>query len=141
MRKSGGGRFKSKMDGIQRAKRVWICDACNTWHRIKPNNKTCHCGSQDVLYFPSEIEAKRYPELKLLQRSGVISRLKTQVRFKCVVEKKLVCTYIADFVYNDKNGRIVVEDVKPKIFRTNEFRIKKNLFEAIYPYQITEVES
>lgn len=83
--------------------------------------------------FDSVKERRRYNELLLLQRAGKISELQTQVKFelipaqyetyerhsatgkrlkdgKYLVERS--CTYIADFVYKDKNGNTVVEDVK-----------------------------
>ena len=83
--------------------------------------------------FDSVKEYKRCLHLRTLQRAGVISDLQRQVKFELVpsqwepVErygrhgqrlkdgKKCVetaLTYVADFVYKDKEGNLVVEDVK-----------------------------
>lgn len=52
-----------------------------------------------------------------------------------VAEKK--CTYIADFVYKDKDGNEVVEDVKG--FRTDVYKIKKKMMRYRYGIEIQEV--
>lgn len=80
--------------------------------------------------FHSAKEASRYSQLLLLQRAGEIKGLELQPRYKLVVDGVLVTTYIADFRYKLKCGRLVIEDVKG--FRTDEYKIKKNLFEALH---------
>lgn len=82
--------------------------------------------------FDSQIEYRRWCELKLLQRAGRISDLKRQVKYELipsqrgkdgkVVEKSV--TYIADFVYKE-NGQEVVEDAKG--VRTDVYIIKRKL--------------
>lgn len=69
--------------------------------------------------FDSAKEAKRYAELKLMERAGLIRDLKCQVRYEIVPKqfknghKMQRADYIADFVYTDAGtGRQVVEDVK-----------------------------
>lgn len=80
--------------------------------------------------FDSKREYERWCELKLLQRTGEISRLQRQVRYNLVPMQRNRCRnerpvdYIADFVYV-KNGRTIVEDVKGK--RTPEYIIKRKL--------------
>jgi len=88
--------------------------------------------------FDSKAEARRYQQLILLQRAGVISGLELQPPFELQAkfrgaDGKMVraITYIADFQYNE-NGRVVVEDVKGKL--TDVFRIKKKLFNEVYPH-------
>ena len=88
--------------------------------------------------FDSKAEARRYQQLVLLQRAGVISGLKLQPPFELQAkfrgtDGKMVraITYIADFQYNE-NGRVVVEDVKGK--QTDVFKIKKKLFNEVYPH-------
>lgn len=99
--------------------------------------------------FDSLKEAGRYQELKLLERTGKITDLQRQVSFELipaqrdgrgkVVEKK--CSYIADFVYQEKerNGEshIVVEDVKGK--KTEVYKIKKKLMLHVQGIRIKEV--
>jgi hypothetical protein len=71
----------------------------------------------DNIRFHSHKEAKRYAELKLLQRAKLISDLHWQVAYALSVtnlatgELLTVGTYIADFTYTEQ-GRHIVEDVK-----------------------------
>lgn len=71
-----------------------------------------------LMHFDSKREASRYMDLWLMQRTGEIRNLRTQVRYELlpkqvnadgVTERKL--EYMADFVY-EKNGETVVEDSK-----------------------------
>lgn len=85
----------------------------------------------DGITFDSLKEANRWKELKLMERAGEITDLRRQVKFKLiptirepvnqmgsqgvfkkgkVVERE--CSYVADFVYKNKLGFEVVEDVK-----------------------------
>lgn len=99
----------------------------------------------DGITFPSKHEARRYIELKYMERAGLISGLQLQRRFTLlgaqkdetgkVIERPL--TYVADFVYKDQSGRTIVEDAKG--FRTDVFRIKKKLMLSIYGIRIVEV--
>lgn len=76
----------------------------------------------DGITFASKREAKRYCELKLMQRAKVISDLQRQVPFQLV----MVVKYVADFVYFDRlTGERIVEDVKG--YRTAEYRRKRRL--------------
>lgn len=88
--------------------------------------------------FHSQKEAKRYAELLLLLREGVISDLATQVPYLITVNGKKICRYVADFVYRDlQTHGTVVEDVKG--YRTEIYKLKKKLVEAIYDFKITEI--
>jgi len=91
----------------------------------------------DGLWFRSQREGKRYQELRLMEKAGEISHLKTQVNFPLVVNGEKVCLYKADFVYRDKNGNDVVEDTKG--FLTREYKIKKALLWATQKILIKEV--
>lgn len=107
--------------------------------------------------FDSHKEARRYGELRLLERSGAITNLARQVeyelipvqkqtteytdkkgktRHKTVVLERAV-KYIADFVYFNKNGDIVVEDAKG--VRTKEYVIKRKLMLYMYGIKVSEV--
>ncbi len=83
----------------------------------------------DGIVFASKAEARRFRELKILQRAGEISHLEVQPEFKCTINGKLVCTYRADFRYRTKSGS-VTEDVKG--MRTPVYRLKKKLVEALF---------
>ena len=81
-------------------------------------------------------EARRYSVLSLLQKTGEISNLRLQVPFKIVVNGILICTYKADFVYNDRDGKQIIEDTKG--MRTQVYNLKKKLLHATSQLQITE---
>jgi hypothetical protein len=90
--------------------------------------------------FDSKVEAVRYAELRLLQRSGRITELICQPEYPITVNGITVARYIADFEYMNQYSERVVEDVKSEATRTNPvFRLKKKLVEAIHGISITEV--
>lgn len=87
----------------------------------------------DGIRFDSRAEARRYRELKLLQRAGEIKDLELQPSFllvdgfKCRGKSYRDVRYIADFAYIEIKTRLhVVEDVKG--VETEVFRLKKKLF-------------
>lgn len=90
----------------------------------------------DGIAFASKKEARRYAELKLLERAGEICALQLQVRYPLKVLGQLVTTYVADFQYVDADG-LVVEDVKG--FRTDLYKVKAKLFKAVVGFPIREV--
>ena len=82
--------------------------------------------------YSSGREAKRAQELQLMEKVGEIYCLGEQLHFK-VAEK---VTYIADFVYLDKELQLHVEDCKG--FRTDVYRLKKKLFKERFGIEIEE---
>lgn len=86
--------------------------------------------------FDSKREAKCYSELKLRERAGEISDLKTQVSFGIEINGKHVCRYIADFVYQ-QDGKRVVADAKGH--PTPVYRLKKRLMFAVHRIEILEL--
>lgn len=78
--------------------------------------------------FDSKAEAHRYAELKLLQAAGEIAGFMLQPSF--LLEKGI--RYRPDFLVCDKNGKVWVEDVKG--VETRDFKLKKRLWEARYPW-------
>lgn len=90
--------------------------------------------------FASRKEARRYSELRLLERAGEISGLELQPRFPIVVNGVKVCTYVADFRYLDKKtDKFITEDVKSEATKTPIYRLKKKLVEALFSVVIIEV--
>lgn len=93
----------------------------------------------DGIKFESKKEGKRYTELKLLKRAGLIKELELQKVFE--LQPKYInakgehiraITYKADFYYYDKEKeKYVVEDTKG--YRTEAYKIKKKMFEYVYP--------
>lgn len=86
--------------------------------------------------FDSKKEAKRYAELKLLERAGEIENLELQPEYELQPKFRKdgvtyrAIKYRADFRYKD-HGKVVVEDVKG--FKTDVYKLKKKLFEYRYP--------
>lgn len=91
----------------------------------------------DGIKFASQREAKRYAELKLMEKAGKISGLKLQPKYSLLEpfvyrgEKVRGLTYIADFEYRE-NGFVVAEDCKG--FRTDVYVIKLKLFKKQYQH-------
>lgn len=85
--------------------------------------------------FHSTKEANRYQELKLLEKAGQIAGLELQPSYALVVNGSKVCTYIADFRYQER-GQTVVEDVKG--YRTDVYELKRKLMLACHGIEILE---
>ena len=105
--------------------------------------------------FDSRREARRYFELTTLEKAGEIHNLRRQVKYVLiptqrapdtvgkrggvkqgrVLEKEI--SYYADYVYEDKDGNTVVEDVKG--VRTEVYKVKRKLMLYIYHIQIKEI--
>lgn len=104
----------------------------------------------DGVTFASKAEARRYCELRLLEKAGEIRGLKVQPKYPLVFmpgagrRSVNVGTYIADFWYlaldaQTRTEAPVIEDVKSKPTKTPIYRLKKKMVEAIYGITITEV--
>ena len=107
------------------------------------------------IVFDSKREANRYAELYILEKAGEIKDLKMQVPFvliptqydKDIVTKRgkikrgktleRACVYIADFVYQTKDGETVVEDTKG--CKTKDYIIKRKLMLYVHGIKIQEV--
>lgn len=109
--------------------------------------------------FDSRKEAKRYLELRALERMGAISELETQRAFELIPAQReaptitragkerpgrtieRAVTYIADFCYRDKEGNLVVEDVKGYRRGTAYavFSIKRKLMLSVYGIRVKEI--
>lgn len=97
----------------------------------------------DNITFDSKGEAKRYAELRLLDRAGVISDLQCQPRFELQPGFRRngravrAMVYTADFQYQD-GPHVVVEDFKGR--ETTDFKMRERLFLARFPeylYRVT----
>lgn len=107
---------------------VFVCNGCGLWHVRLPSAKAkpyqcenSQCGRMDFTLFHSQAEAKRFAELELERKAGMIVDLKLQVPFKLhapvdgMVGGKLeIAKYLADFTYT-REGRKIVEDVKGNV--------------------------
>lgn len=113
----------------------------------KYRNKPTHL---DGHRFDSIKEAKRYQELRLLEKMGEIRDLKLQPSWGFSVAGNTVSIrsagfpngkavkYKADFSYTDcKTGELAVEDVKG--MRTDVYKLKRALMEACHGIIVREV--
>lgn len=89
----------------------------------------------DGRVFDSKREARRYEELKLLERAGLIRDLEIQPKFPLEVNGRRVATYRGDFQYWE-GGEFIVEDCKG--VRTPIYRLKAKLMFALYGIEIRE---
>lgn len=87
----------------------------------------------DGIKFSSKKEANRYNILKLLQKSGDILFFLRQVPFHLPGGVKYIC----DFLIFWANGDVTIEDVKG--FKTEIYKAKKKMVEALYPVEISEI--
>lgn len=92
----------------------------------------------DGIRFASRKEGARYQQLKILERGNLITDLKLQQPIKCIVNGELVCKYISDFSYYDREKNAIIwEDVKG--VKTPVYKLKKKLVRACHGIEITEV--
>lgn len=105
--------------------------------RNKYGNVPCEVDGEK---FQSTKEARRWGELRLMEKNGLISDLKRQVPFSLHAPNMVkVATYYADMTYIE-NGELVVEDVKSPPTRKKEtYRIKKRWMKAEYGIEIMEI--
>jgi hypothetical protein len=108
----------------RRARPLWRCVGCGLQHEATdPSGKrskpvSCYsCGRMDFEFFHSRTEANRFAQLLLMEKAGEVSEVRRQVPFplNAVAANGLVTKigdYVADFVYRDKAGELVIEDRK-----------------------------
>lgn len=120
-------------------------------------------NARRILYdgqaFDSKKEYQRYCELKVLEAAGEITELRRQVKYIIIpaqrepdrtgarggkIRGKVIereAAYIADFVYLDRDGKTVVEDVKG--YRDGQayalFVIKRKLMLERYGIRVKEL--
>lgn len=97
----------------------------------------------DGMTFDSRKEYLRFCELSLLEKAGMVTDLKRQVRFELIPSQKMngkvverPVHYVADFVYQE-NGQTVVEDTKG--FKTKDYILKRKMMLHIHGIRIREV--
>lgn len=90
----------------------------------------------DGVVCDSKKEARRFAELNILQRGGIIKNLERQVKFELIPKQadERAVSYYADFVYEEiDSGKKIVEDVKSVATRKDKvYVIKRKLFKARY---------
>lgn len=130
------------------------------YNRYRGNKYGNHKVKLSGELYDSQAEAIRSEELRALEAAGEIYNLRRQVRFDIIPSQyesqggiylrgknkgqpkrgKLIehgITYYADFVYTDKNGDTIVEDVKG--IETEVFRIKRKLMLYFFGIRVRTV--
>lgn len=110
---------------------------------LKPEPKKSKYGNKKVeldgIVFDSIKESKRYLELRRRKIAGELKYLEVHVPFELRVGDGKICTYEADFVY-EEGGKMVVEDVKSSYTRRLQvYRLKKKLMKEILGIEILEI--
>lgn len=112
---------------------------------LDPSRSKSKYGNKKVtiagIKFDSKLEAKRYTQLKMLERGGAIQNLTLQPKF--ILQEAFVLdgtkyqsiAYVSDFKYIDDQGNVIIEDIKGKI--TKEYAIKKKMFLLRYGKEVT----
>ncbi len=112
---------------------------------MRPHKYGAKATVVDGVRFASKAEARRYSELRLLERAGEIRELELQPKFPLdaplpghVGKMARVGEYRADFRYRaGPTGLLVIEDVKG--MRTALYRWKKKHVELQYGVEIQEI--
>lgn len=114
--------------------------------------------------FDSKKEYHRYCELRLLERAGKISGLCRQVSYELIPTQRAkstevykagphkglpkpgsvieqACSYVADFMYFNEEGKLVVEDCKgcKKGAAYDLFAIKRKLMLYVHGIKVKEI--
>jgi len=111
------------------------------YHVSSPEERT-----RDGIVFASKAEMRRYDELKLLVKSGLIKKLVCQPRFELIPSFTLHDTqfhamyYYGDFQYYDnEKKKTIVEDVKG--VETDVFKMKEKLLAYRHHVEIKKVKT
>lgn len=114
----------------------------------KPRKYRNRPTTVDGITFDSKAEARRYSELKLLEKAGEISDLSLQPQYPLTVQmpaglfepaSATIGKYVADFRYYEGDyGDLVVEDVKGT--ETALFKWKRKHFEAEYGIKLRVIK-
>jgi len=126
-------------------------DGVQVHTRPSTNKYQAHAVRVDGILFDSQREAARYQELKLRQLAGEISHLEIHPGFALIVPQlsgdelpvavfHTVGMFHADFKYRDHRTKAwVVEDVKSTPTKTEAYKLRKKIVEAVHGITITEI--
>ena len=116
-----------------------------------------HKIERDGEKFDSTKEYRRWCELKIMERAGMIHGLTRQKKFVLIPAQREPDTvgkrggrkkgaliereaaYYADYSYYDKDGNEVVEDVKSPATRTKDYILKRKLMMYVHGIRIREI--
>lgn len=133
--------------------------AWQNYYALKKKGNKYHNSAVivDGISFQSRKEARRWCELKIMERAGMIHGLTRQKKFVLIPAQrepdtvgkrggrkkgKLIereCAYYSDFAYYDKDGNEVVEDVKSPATRTKDYILKRKMMMYVHGIRIREI--
>lgn len=95
----------------------------------------------DGIVFDSAKEARRYAELKILQRAGKIADLTPQVALDVNIDGKHYCRFTVDFSYREPaSADFIYEEVKSSgTAKDSAYRLRRKAAELFHGIQIREV--
>ena len=108
------------------AARAFLCMGAGMRPRNKYGNRKTEV---DGIVFHSKKEARRYGQLRFLEKGKKITGLACQPSFDLIVGGVKIAKYVGDFIYFE-DDQCVVEDVKG--FETPVFKIKWALARALF---------
>ena len=107
----------------------------NRFSVVEPDRRT-----MDGKLFASKKEMLRYADLKMLERAKEISKLEMQPKFAVFINDKPFCTYTADFRYVDKNGEVVIEELKSTgTAKDAAYRLRKKAAELYHGIKVNVI--
>lgn len=120
-------------------KHTYVCNGCGVFFDSKPAQ--CRwCGRLDFEHFDSQSEAIRWKQLILLTKASDpknrITELRRQVRFDLLAhgpngQPVKAGLYVADFVYRRSDGKLAIEDTKPRGMIDDLAKLKLSIMEAM----------
>lgn len=109
--------------------------------RKRPSKYSARKVEVDGVVLDSAAEARRYRELLLLQRAGLIRELSVHRKWRAEINGQWVAGYTSDFDYYGENDEYVVEDVKSgRSGKERDWPLRKRLIQALFQIRITEVK-
>ena len=98
---------------------------------LTSRRKRCHCQLDHI--HDSQFEAGHCNKLRLLKIAGEIKDFKTQPYYIFRVNGKRVCGHKPDFIIENLDGTCEINECKSKGTVTDVWKLKKALFEILYP--------
>lgn len=73
----------------------------------------------------------------MLAKAGIVKSWEAQPRFSFELNGVKICTYVADFRVEYKDGTVEIEDVKG--YLTDIYKLKKKLMKAFHGIDVKEL--
>jgi hypothetical protein len=103
---------------------------------VKANKYNAKRVQVDNIWFDSKAEAKRYTELKLMNKTGLIGPITVHPKYPIEMDGVKICVVELDFSYHDYKRAEVFEDVKSPATDTPLSRLKRRLVEVCYSIKV-----